>query len=143
MDGFWYAVGKDQALKSRPYEATLPVPGGYLLFSLADLRCVVDRSQFASATQDGRQGSILSYRIPLPPENRRALEQMVSEMDSLGGKDPKFLERPDVADMLKLVRDQVAKGAPLRMDEANGIVVEFKLRDMLVTVSIESILQGK
>jgi hypothetical protein len=132
-NGVWYVMEYGRNVKCNPYEAELRLPGGYLLLSLAELHCAVDERRFALATFEGRRGTVASYRLPLPEENRRTFQQAISEMERLGLADASGQARPEIAATMKMMREYLAKGMPLSVDETTGIVVECRLRDTLVS----------
>ena len=133
-DGVWHVIESKRRAKYRPYEAELHLPGGYLLLALAQLRCVQDKGEFDNAKFEERRGHIVSYRLPIPPETRALLKKSVAALEQLQKQDPTLATRPDTIKLLELTREQLAKGTPLVVDEATGIMVECKLRDMLISL---------
>lgn len=131
----WYVQEKGYFAKTRPYEAELHFPSAYTFLAMAELRNLLDQDQLSAATFKGRVGSKLSYGLPLPTENRRLLEKVVSEYQKLGAKDPSYLKKPEVIQTLKQVQEQLTNGIPFSIDEETGIIVESRIKQLTVAVN--------
>jgi hypothetical protein len=134
-DGVWYVQEKDHFARTRPYQAELHFDAAYVFLSLSQLQFLKDESQLAAATFQERNGSRLSYRLPLPEETRRILENVVSQYEQMGSRDPGFLKQPDAAKTLNEARAQLTNSVPLSIDEKTGVMVEMKIRQLTVSVS--------
>jgi len=132
-EGVWHVIEEGGTAKYRPFEAELHLPGGYLLLSLAEPRWMLDRNQAASAKFEEQRGNVVSFRLPLPPETRRFLEKSVEGLQQLAKQDPTYAAKPETTKALALMQEQLAKGTPLGVDKTTGMLVECRLRDMLIS----------
>jgi hypothetical protein len=133
-NGIWHVEDAQQKTKCRPYEAELHLPGGYLLLALAELRCVQNEGQFAGANFESRQGNIVSYRLPLASESRTFIEKAVAGLEQIQKQDPTYPIKPETVRALELMREQLLKGTPLSVDETTGLLTEFKMQDLLISI---------
>jgi hypothetical protein len=134
--GFWYALESQTAVKTRPWEAELHLPGGYLFLRLADLQILENAADLAQATFRYRRGTRLYYGLPLSSEDRTAAQKVISDFEKIGKAHPKFLNEPDTKKTLKLAHDELENGMPFAIEEKTGIVLENKIRN--VPIAVES-----
>jgi hypothetical protein len=132
--GFWYALETQTTVKTRPWEAELHLPGGYLFLRLAELQFVQNAADLANATFKSRRGNRLEYRLPLSVEERTNAQKVISDFENIGKAHPKFLNEPDTKKTLALARDELENGMPLVIDEKTGIVREIETQNVPIAV---------
>jgi hypothetical protein len=121
-DGFWYVTQQGQRLKNRAYETPFQLATVPALLAMAELRFAASTDPAAYGTFESAEGTLATYRAPLPPQARTQAASAVADARRVGGeKFEKF--NPELRATMEALSEMLEHGIPTRVDVDRGLVV--------------------
>jgi hypothetical protein len=123
-DGRWYVFQDGTIVKYRPYEAPLSLPTGYLFLAKSELRFIIDETLVSQAKFESQKSNVVTYRVPLPENARRQLQQSLDGIAQIKQQRPGALD-PQLERRVPQMRDALNRGATIDVDADAGVVLAY------------------
>ena len=124
-DGLWYLHEGGKRGIYRPFEAPVGLPGAYLYLLRSQVRFITSTATLKPWIHDATDGNHSVWRAPVPDNLRHRLMGMVRDLDMRKRMNPAFKLPPQGVTMFERGKDILARGLPMHLDLANGMVNDF------------------